>query len=65
MRKIILVTGSAGFVGFHISKLLLKKNYKVIGVDNLNNYYSVSLKKNRNKELNSFKSLGLSESSYR
>jgi UDP-glucuronate 4-epimerase len=55
MRRTILVTGSAGFVGFHISKLLLKKNYKVIGVDNLNNYYSVSLKKNRNKELKNFK----------
>ena len=54
MKKIILVTGSAGFIGFHISKLLLKNNYKVIGVDNFNNYYSVSLKKNRNKELKNF-----------
>jgi UDP-glucuronate 4-epimerase len=55
MKKIILVTGSAGFIGFHISKLLLKNNYNVIGVDNLNNYYSVSLKRNRNKELNNYK----------
>jgi UDP-glucuronate 4-epimerase len=55
MKKIILVTGSAGFIGFHISKLLLKNNFRVIGIDNLNNYYSVSLKKGRNKELNSFK----------
>jgi UDP-glucuronate 4-epimerase len=55
MKKTILVTGSAGFIGFHVSKLLLINNYKVIGVDNLNNYYSVSLKKNRNKELKNFK----------
>jgi len=55
MKKIILVTGSAGFIGFHISKLLLKNNYNVIGVDNLNNYYSVSLKRNRNKELKNYK----------
>ena len=55
MKKIILVTGSAGFIGFHVSKLLLKNNFRVIGIDNLNNYYSVSLKKSRNKELSSFK----------
>jgi UDP-glucuronate 4-epimerase len=55
MKKIILVTGSAGFIGFHISQLLLKKNYKVIGLDNLNNYYSISLKKSRNKILKNFK----------
>jgi UDP-glucuronate 4-epimerase len=55
MKKIILVTGSAGFIGFHISKLLLKNNYNVVGVDNLNNYYSVSLKRNRNKELINYK----------
>ena len=42
-----LVTGSAGFIGFHISKMILE-NFKksiVIGIDNLNNYYSVKLKK--------------------
>jgi UDP-glucuronate 4-epimerase len=55
MKKIILVTGSAGFIGFHICQLLLKKNYRVIGLDNLNNYYSISLKKNRNKILKNFK----------
>lgn len=43
----ILVTGSAGFIGFHLSKRLLAENYHVIGVDNLNNYYDVSLKKER------------------
>ena len=55
MKKIILVTGSAGFIGFHISHLLLKNNYRVIGLDNLNNYYSISLKKSRNKILKKFK----------
>jgi UDP-glucuronate 4-epimerase len=55
MKKIILVTGSAGFIGFHISYLLLKNNYRVIGLDNLNNYYSISLKKSRNKILKKFK----------
>ena len=43
----ILVTGCAGFIGFHLSKLLLEKKYKVIGIDNLNDYYDVNLKKER------------------
>lgn len=46
-----LITGSAGFIGFHVSNMLMKKNYKVIGVDNLNSYYSKTLKKDRNKIL--------------
>lgn len=46
----ILITGSAGFIGFNLTKKLLSKNYKVIGIDNLNDYYEVSLKKNRLKE---------------
>tara|TARA_B100001059_G_C17813817_1_gene573884 strand:- start:479 stop:1447 length:969 start_codon:yes stop_codon:yes gene_type:complete len=45
----VLVTGCAGFIGFHLTNYLLKKNFKVFGVDNLNDYYSVSLKKNRLK----------------
>lgn len=40
----ILVTGSAGFIGFHTSIKLIKK-YKVIGIDNFNDYYDVKLKK--------------------
>ena len=36
----ILITGSAGFIGFSIAKNLLKKKKNVIGIDNLNNYYS-------------------------
>ena len=46
----ILVTGSAGFIGFHTSIKLIKK-YKVIGIDNFNDYYDVKLKKARIKEL--------------
>mgnify|MGYP001156907712 CR=1 FL=1 len=43
----ILVTGAAGFIGFHISNYLLKKKINVIGIDNLDDYYSINLKKNR------------------
>ena len=41
----ILVTGVAGFIGFNLSKFLLDKKFKVIGLDNINNYYSIDLKK--------------------
>ena len=47
----ILVTGSAGFIGFHVSRTLLKKKQKVIGVDNINNYYDTKIKKDRLKNL--------------
>ena len=47
----ILVTGAAGFIGASLSRKLINKGFKVIGVDNLNNYYSVSLKKDRLKEI--------------
>jgi dTDP-D-glucose 4,6-dehydratase len=46
MKK-YLITGAAGFIGFHLSESLLNKNETVIGFDNLNDYYDVSLKKNR------------------
>tara|TARA_A100001011_G_scaffold392898_1_gene481484 strand:- start:14590 stop:15579 length:990 start_codon:yes stop_codon:yes gene_type:complete len=48
----ILITGVAGFIGFHLANNLLKTNNKIYGIDNLNNYYDVSLKKARLKELN-------------
>lgn len=43
----ILITGSVGFIGFHLSNLLLDKGYQVIGIDNLNNYYDPKLKEDR------------------
>jgi UDP-glucuronate 4-epimerase len=47
----ILVTGAAGFIGFHVSRRLLEEGHKVVGVDNLNSYYDVRLKEDRLKEL--------------
>jgi len=47
----ILVTGAAGFIGFYTSKVLLSKGHKVVGLDNVNDYYDVNLKYNRLKEL--------------
>ncbi len=55
----ILVTGSAGFIGFHLSKALLQKRIKVIGLDNFNPYYDVALKEARNAHLARFKSYKL------
>ncbi len=51
----ILVTGAAGFIGFHLSKKLLREKINVVGIDNLNDYYDINLKKNRIKELENFK----------
>jgi UDP-glucuronate 4-epimerase len=45
-----LVTGCAGFIGYHLSKRLLDEGLEVIGIDNLNSYYDVSLKKDRLSE---------------
>ncbi len=47
----ILITGSAGFIGYHVTRKILNKNIKVIGIDNINNYYDINLKKNRIKDL--------------
>jgi len=46
-NKTYFITGAAGFIGFHLSKRLLEEGCKVIGLDNLNNYYDVNLKKSR------------------
>jgi len=40
----VLVTGAAGFIGHHLSKLLVKNNYQVVGIDNINDYYDQNLK---------------------
>lgn len=49
--KKYLVTGVAGFIGFHLAKALLEQGCKVIGLDNMNAYYDVQLKRNRLKLL--------------
>lgn len=53
--KTILVTGCAGFIGFHLSKRLLSNNYTIIGIDNLNDYYDVDLKHARLDLLKEYK----------
>ena len=50
MRK-ILITGIAGFIGFHLGKKLLEENWQVVGIDNMNNYYDVQLKIDRLNQL--------------
>ncbi|WP_226966473.1 GDP-mannose 4,6-dehydratase [Sulfurimonas sediminis] len=49
--KKILVTGTAGFTGFHLAKKLLERGDEVVGIDNINDYYDVNLKHARLKEL--------------
>ena len=52
INKNILVTGNAGFIGFHlVKKILEKKKYNVVGIDSINNYYDTALKKERLKNL--------------
>ena len=47
----ILITGCAGFIGFHLAYSLISKKNKVYGIDNLNPYYNIKLKKDRLKEI--------------
>lgn len=47
----VLVTGVAGFIGYHLAQRLLNDGFQVVGIDNLNDYYSVSLKKTRLERL--------------
>ena len=42
-----IVTGCAGFIGFHFSKFLIEKKIKIIGIDNINSYYSKNYKLDR------------------
>jgi UDP-glucuronate 4-epimerase len=55
MKKNVLITGCAGFIGFHVSEIFLKKKYNIIGVDNLNRYYDHNLKLDRIKILKKHK----------
>jgi UDP-glucuronate 4-epimerase len=69
MQKIILVTGAAGFIGFHVAQRLIERGDQVVGIDNLNDYYSVALKearlaeiaKSKNANLFTFKKLDLAD----
>ena len=55
-KETILVTGGAGFIGYHLSKALLEQGCHVIGFDNMNDYYEVSLKEARLKKLKEYSS---------
>lgn len=66
MKEKVLVTGAAGFIGFHLSNLLLEKDYVVVGIDNLNDYYDIRLKEGRleileGKENFTFKKIDLKD----
>lgn len=51
-----LITGTAGFIGFHLAERLLKKGIEIVGFDNVNEYYDVTLKNDRLNILNKYKS---------
>lgn len=53
-KYVYLITGAAGFIGYHLSKRLLEAGAKVIGYDNMNDYYDVSLKEHRLEGLNAY-----------
>jgi len=61
MANKILVTGAAGFIGFHLSKSLLEDGYEVLGIDNLNEYYDPTLKHARLKQLKPYKNFKFEE----
>ena len=50
----VVVTGAAGFIGFHVSRILLERGDHVIGIDNMNDYYDVTLKEARLELLNKY-----------
>lgn len=54
--KVFLITGAAGFIGYFLSEYMLKLDYHVIGIDNINDYYDINLKFARLKKLNEFES---------
>ena len=54
-KNSVLITGSSGFIGFHVCKYFLERKIKVIGIDNHNNYYDKNLKFKRCKRLSNYK----------
>jgi len=50
----VLITGAVGFIGFHLSKELVEKNFNVIGIDNINDYYDINLKNRRLEKLSKY-----------
>ena len=54
-RELTLVTGAAGFIGFHVSRTLIARGDHVIGLDNVNDYYDVHLKEARLAQLTPLK----------
>ena len=57
----IFITGTSGFIGFHLAKKLLDKGYLVHGYDSINNYYDIRLKKERNSILKKYKKFKLTK----
>jgi UDP-glucuronate 4-epimerase len=57
----VFITGTAGFIGFHLSKLLLGRGYQVIGFDGMTDYYDVSLKQRRHAMLNQHANFSMTE----
>ena len=55
MKKNILITGVSGFIGFHLAKSLLKKNFQIIGIDKFTHSYEIKIKKLRTLELKKYK----------
>ena len=60
-KKTILVTGAAGFIGFHLTRRLCEEGHHVVGIDNLNDYYDVQLKRDRLTQLDPYSKSSLFE----
>ena len=60
-KEKILVTGCAGFIGMHLCKSLLEDGYEILGIDNMNNYYDVNLKRSRLACLTKFENFNFEE----
>ena len=61
MKTKLFITGSSGFIGFHVAKRYLDKGFKVCGFDSMNNYYDVNLKKSRLKILKNYKNFSFTK----